>query len=84
MQADFNFTDMESNPVAHDAAALTTKETNQGRRHRGTRIQQRYRAKQKLFDLCALASAQAVSDLNIEEVCSDLDKCMICHICSVG
>ena len=84
MQADFNFTDMESSPVAQNAAALTKKEAKQGRHHRGTRRQQRYRAKQKLFDLCALASAQAVSNLNIEEVCSDLNKCMICHLCCVG
>ena len=81
MHADFDFTDMESSPVAHAAAALTTKEAKQERHHRGIRRQQRYRAKQKLFNLCALAIAQAVSNLNIEKACSELDKCMICHLC---
>ena len=68
MEVDFNVTEIESNPVAHDATALTTKETEQRRHHRGTRRQQRYRAKQKLVDLCVLASAPAVSNLNIDGV----------------
>ncbi|CAF1500166.1 unnamed protein product [Adineta steineri] len=35
--------------------------------HRGTRRQQRYRAKQKLWQLCEIASAQAAHAMEIEE-----------------
>ena len=58
---------MESNLNVHDVAASVVEETKQGTRRRGTRRQQRYRAKQKLHDLCALASAQAMGNLNIED-----------------
>lgn len=58
---------MESSLSVHDVVASVVEETKQGRRRRGTRRQQRYRAKQKLHDLCALASAQAIGNLNIED-----------------
>ena len=67
LKFDVNITEVESNLNVHDVTASVVEETKQGTRRRGTRRQQRYRAKQKLHDLCALASAQAIGNLNIED-----------------
>ncbi|CAF1426326.1 unnamed protein product [Adineta steineri] len=45
----------------------TTDSKIKKKNHRGTRRQQRYRAKQKLWQLCEIASAQAAHAMEIEE-----------------
>ena len=42
-----------------DVGTTTVETMTKKKEHRGTRRQQRYRARQKLLQLCELASAQA-------------------------
>ncbi|UJR18438.1 hypothetical protein I4U23_005343 [Adineta vaga] len=53
--------------IMESAEDNQTDKKAQKRNHRGTRRQQRYRAKAKLLQLCELASAQAAELMEVEE-----------------